>query len=190
MPSPSPRLGPMGSGEYGYRPTTCPRCGESVYFVRPQRGGAVWFDDMGWPWPKHDCFDYVCAGTITAAINFVTNLPGVRANEPMPHRYIVGPTSDGEIVRDADYRSVDLSDRGLRDSIFIGCDFTGANLAGADLTGSTLLRCNFSAANLSDAVLRRCDLRGSDFSDACMLGADLYEADLADSTLDRPELQE
>lgn len=35
--------------------TRCPVCGAVVYFVRPQNGGAVWFDELGWPWPKHGC---------------------------------------------------------------------------------------------------------------------------------------
>ncbi len=35
--------------------TTCPECGEPVYFVR-HNGGSVWFDSLGWPWEKHSCF--------------------------------------------------------------------------------------------------------------------------------------
>jgi hypothetical protein len=38
------------------RPTTCPECGEKVYFIR-HNGGSVWVDELGWPWPKHACFD-------------------------------------------------------------------------------------------------------------------------------------
>lgn len=38
------------------RSTTCPQCGNQVYFVR-HNGGSVWFDDLGPPWPKHSCFD-------------------------------------------------------------------------------------------------------------------------------------
>lgn len=38
------------------RPTPCPECGILVFFVR-HNGGSVWFDDLGWPWPKHSCFD-------------------------------------------------------------------------------------------------------------------------------------
>ncbi len=38
------------------RPTTCPVCHGSVFFVR-HNGGSVWLDDLGWPWPKHPCFD-------------------------------------------------------------------------------------------------------------------------------------
>jgi hypothetical protein len=37
-------------------PTTCPRCGRPVFFVR-HNGGSVWFDELGPPWDKHPCFD-------------------------------------------------------------------------------------------------------------------------------------
>lgn len=36
--------------------TICPECEEPVYFIR-HNGGSVWLDDLGWPWPKHPCFD-------------------------------------------------------------------------------------------------------------------------------------
>ncbi len=35
----------------------CPACGESVFFFRSENGGAVYFDSLGWPWPKHPCMD-------------------------------------------------------------------------------------------------------------------------------------
>lgn len=35
----------------------CPKCSAEVYFIRPQNGGAVWFDELGPPWPKHPCMD-------------------------------------------------------------------------------------------------------------------------------------
>lgn len=39
------------------RPTTCPHCGDEVFFVR-HNGGSVWFDPpLGPPWDKHGCFD-------------------------------------------------------------------------------------------------------------------------------------
>lgn len=41
----------------------CPICGRPVFFVRPERGGAVWFDSLGWPWPKHACMDNARIGT-------------------------------------------------------------------------------------------------------------------------------
>lgn len=35
----------------------CPVCGQSVYFVQPENGGRVFFDELGPPWPKHPCTD-------------------------------------------------------------------------------------------------------------------------------------
>jgi len=35
----------------------CPVCGASVYFFQCPNGGRVFFDDVGWPWPKHGCTD-------------------------------------------------------------------------------------------------------------------------------------
>jgi hypothetical protein len=37
-------------------PTSCPECGAEVYFIR-HNGGSVWVDELGWPWPRHGCFD-------------------------------------------------------------------------------------------------------------------------------------
>lgn len=36
---------------------TCPVCGEEVWFYRNPNGGCAYFDDLGWPWPKHPCMD-------------------------------------------------------------------------------------------------------------------------------------
>jgi len=38
------------------RPSHCPICGDDVFFIR-HNGGSVWVDELGWPWPKHGCFD-------------------------------------------------------------------------------------------------------------------------------------
>ncbi|MET4027768.1 endogenous inhibitor of DNA gyrase (YacG/DUF329 family) [Marinobacter sp. MBR-99] len=36
--------------------TTCPECGDEVFFIR-HNGGSVWLDPpLGWPWYKHGCF--------------------------------------------------------------------------------------------------------------------------------------
>ncbi len=35
-------------------PSRCPECRAEVFFVR-HNGGSVWFDQLGWPWPKHAC---------------------------------------------------------------------------------------------------------------------------------------
>ena len=37
-------------------PTRCRKCGATVYFIR-HNGGSAWFDNLGWPWPKHACMD-------------------------------------------------------------------------------------------------------------------------------------
>ncbi len=37
--------------------TSCPRCGEQVFFIK-HNGGSVWIDiPLGYPWYKHKCFD-------------------------------------------------------------------------------------------------------------------------------------
>jgi hypothetical protein len=35
----------------------CPECGESVYYYQNDAGSRVFFDELGWPWPKHPCTD-------------------------------------------------------------------------------------------------------------------------------------
>lgn len=35
----------------------CPVCHEPVYFYQSPTGGRIFFDDLGWPWPKHGCTD-------------------------------------------------------------------------------------------------------------------------------------
>ena len=35
----------------------CPVCGALVFFYRSPHNGRVFFDDVGWPWPKHPCTD-------------------------------------------------------------------------------------------------------------------------------------
>lgn len=35
----------------------CPICEEPVWFYRNPNGGCAYFDDLGWPWPKHPCMD-------------------------------------------------------------------------------------------------------------------------------------
>lgn len=53
-----PRAGTRTTWDDGdfCRPTICPKCGSSVFFVR-HNGGSVWFDELGPPWEKHACFD-------------------------------------------------------------------------------------------------------------------------------------
>jgi hypothetical protein len=39
-------------------PTSCPECGAAVWFYRSPYDGRVFFDRLGWPWPKHGCTDH------------------------------------------------------------------------------------------------------------------------------------
>ena len=41
----------------------CPVCGQQVFFYQSKRGGRVFFDALGWPWPKHKCTDKKSAQT-------------------------------------------------------------------------------------------------------------------------------
>lgn len=51
-----PRTAPWDGKDF-CRATTCPIKGcHPVYFIR-HNGGSVWVDELGWPWPKHACFD-------------------------------------------------------------------------------------------------------------------------------------
>ena len=55
-----PRLAaPIGASLTSYlRPNAkCPVCGVQVFFFQSDNGGRVFFDDVGWPWPKHPCTD-------------------------------------------------------------------------------------------------------------------------------------
>lgn len=35
----------------------CPVCRKDVFFFQSEHGGRVFFDAVGWPWPKHPCTD-------------------------------------------------------------------------------------------------------------------------------------
>ena len=35
----------------------CPVCGDPVFYYQSPYVGRVFFDDLGWPWPKHPCTD-------------------------------------------------------------------------------------------------------------------------------------
>jgi hypothetical protein len=49
---------PFGSVTSYVNPNAhCPVCGKKVFFYQSPFGGRVFFDDVGWPWPKHPCTD-------------------------------------------------------------------------------------------------------------------------------------
>ena len=35
----------------------CPVCNARVFYFESRYGGRVFFDELGWPWPKHPCTD-------------------------------------------------------------------------------------------------------------------------------------
>ena len=41
----------------------CPVCGDPVFFYQSPYGGRVFFNNLGWPWPKHECTDHSDAQT-------------------------------------------------------------------------------------------------------------------------------
>lgn len=71
QPASAPKPSPKDPKQDGFcRPARCPECGESVFFLR-HNGGSVWLDDLGWPWPKHPCFD----GAVPAWYRYFVDQP-------------------------------------------------------------------------------------------------------------------
>ena len=57
-PSGGTSSSPFESSESYVNPNAhCPVCGDQVFFYRSSFGGRVFFDNLGWPWPKHPCTD-------------------------------------------------------------------------------------------------------------------------------------
>jgi hypothetical protein len=57
-PPPQGSTKPFGAVQSYVNPNAhCPVCGEIVFFYQSPYGGRVYFDDLGWPWPKHPCTD-------------------------------------------------------------------------------------------------------------------------------------
>lgn len=55
---PFKNLTPFGSVESWTIPNAiCPVCHDTVFFYQNANGSRVFFDDLGWPWPKHPCTD-------------------------------------------------------------------------------------------------------------------------------------
>lgn len=52
------RAGPFRSvGSFTDPNALCPVCGETVFYHQNSHGSRVFFDALGWPWPKHPCTD-------------------------------------------------------------------------------------------------------------------------------------
>lgn len=171
---------PLSDREHGYTRTSCPACGDAVYFVRPYRGGAVWFDEMGWPWPKHECFaDDMDNGDIRVAISFVqlASIAKERVRATGSTR-VVRPPKSGEVFKGLDLRGIDLAGMDLEGVVFIACDFRDALLSNADFSGGALLGCDLRRAQLNGTNFRSADLKRSRFHGANTVGARFPYADL------------
>lgn len=51
----------------------CPVCGEEVFFYQSEYGGRAFFDEIGYPWPKHPCTDSSLWHKSTHHIRFIGN---------------------------------------------------------------------------------------------------------------------
>ena len=148
--------------------------------MRPYRGGAVWFDEMGWPWPKHECFaDEVDTGDIRVAISFVqlASIAKERVRATGSTR-VVRPPKSGEVFSGLDLRGADLTGMDMEGVAFIACDFREAILSNADLSGGALLGCDLRRAHLRRTNFRSADLKRSRFNGATTVGARFAYADL------------
>ncbi|MEF2279912.1 hypothetical protein V3W47_16585 [Deinococcus sp. YIM 134068] len=59
-------------------PTQCWYCGQDIYIYVNEYGSVVLFDDLGWPWPKHDCPhapEHVKGESASFPRRFLTRMP-------------------------------------------------------------------------------------------------------------------
>ncbi len=75
-------------GEPLTHPTICPVCGAEIFFHTNGNGDVVFFDDLGWPWPKHPCLTTEGGIKVAArspAIQAVGTLVARPSTIPLPH---------------------------------------------------------------------------------------------------------
>ena len=68
----------------------CPICRKLVFYYRSPSGGSVYFDDLGWPWPKHPCTDRLNSGAFYMEANAAAQSNPLNGETP---------TFDAEIYR-------------------------------------------------------------------------------------------
>jgi hypothetical protein len=73
-------------------------------------------------------------------------------------------THDGDSLRGADMRGVDLREANLRGADLGGANLTGAYLSWADMRGADLTGADLSWVNMRGVDLRGADLTGADLS--------------------------
>lgn len=106
---------------------------------------------------------------------------------------------DGERLDEAFLREADLRSVSLTDCTLMGADLSGATLRGgdvenadlrrADLSGADARQCQLSNSVLESTDLSGADLRGADLSNAALRGANLSGADLREAVLSGADLR-
>ena len=112
-------------------PTKCSKCGDEVFFFSCTCGSQVFFDQLGWPWPEHDC-GFSRSDNRWARSRPRTNLGGggvrveisdgvtaTRPAEDVPPRWNIDPT-----VVDAARRDARSRERRPIESVPPGADWT------------------------------------------------------------------
>jgi hypothetical protein len=109
-------------GSYTNPNAVCPVCGDIVFFYQNHNGGRVFFDALGWPWPKHPCTDTAAAqrgkvGTppikrgSTSSLrdknNVVLELYKLRGIDPVEDGWVVSLTK----ILDAGFFMVSLTEQ-------------------------------------------------------------------------------
>ena len=82
------------------RPAQCQHCGASIFFVR-HNSGSVWFDSLGKPWPKHECYYVnmvIFSNQDKALIRPFLNLESVISLEPPVPIAVQQPTLGEQVA--------------------------------------------------------------------------------------------
>lgn len=69
------------------RNAQCPVCGQNIYFYQNENGSAVFFDELGPPWPKHPCtVSNPLPPTVASPFDSPTTSPSWQKNGWIPLR--------------------------------------------------------------------------------------------------------
>ena len=96
-----PHRGAYSSPEAYVNPNAkCPVCGKMVFYFQNRFGSRVFFDDLGWPWPKHPCTDNPLSqkGKIKRVKNRAKRTPKVRLGAFSIYKLIPIDDADGTVT--------------------------------------------------------------------------------------------
>ncbi|CAN7384007.1 hypothetical protein LJR016_002260 [Devosia sp. LjRoot16] len=112
----------------------CPVCGQQVFFYQSPHGGRVFFDALGWPWPKHKCTDKKSAqsGAVRPVERPKRTMPALQNSKGI--RLLVFSMSDLEQV-EGGYRG--KFERNLDRRVYYGF-ISDAEMAASKLTEDDL----------------------------------------------------